>query len=274
MDRETIRSRFHVVTEYIKNPLKPHLERGRWTDDTALTFATLTSITNVGAFDLEDIELNIKAMFSMQPYRGYGRTTSRALGERIFNTRARSNGAAMRIAPVALLFHGDLERMRGAVTQSSMLTHQNPEAVNGALAVAFAIAKAARAELEPPKLIAETIDFIGVTSGVSQRLKLAKGLLEETASLETAFERLGTSSSVFDTVASAFFCLLRTPGDFEASVIAAANAGGDSDTIAAITGNISGAYNGERNIPARFLRRLEKAKELLALAERLERVTP
>ena len=55
------------------------------------------------------------------------------------------------------------------------------------------------------------------------------------------------------TTLAALYCFLISPDDFENSVIEAVMAGGDTDTCGAITGAISGAFNGIEKIPARWI---------------------
>jgi poly(ADP-ribose) glycohydrolase ARH3 len=45
--------------------------------------------------------------------------------------------------------------------------------------------------------------------------------------------------------------------------------GGDSDTIASMTGAIAGAYHGEESIPKEWLNKLENREYIRALAEKL-----
>ncbi len=54
----------------------------------------------------------------------------------------------------------------------------------------------------------------------------------------------------------AIYCFLSNPGSFEKAIEAAIFLGGDTDTIASMTGAISGAALGEGQIPDRWLRRV------------------
>lgn len=92
----------------------------------------------------------------------------------------------------------------------AVITHDNPEAVAGGQAVAYAVARAVRGDLEPTSLVRETINFIGPCT-LSERLLLVDRFLAAGMETEEALARLGTSGYVVETVASAFFCFLRTP---------------------------------------------------------------
>ena len=60
--------------------------------------------------------------------------------------------------------------------------------------------------------------------------------------------------------------------DFEKCIIAAANHSGDSDSTAAVAGNIVGAHLGAYRIPARLIKGLELAEITVKTAIRLARI--
>lgn len=66
-----------------------------------------------------------------------------------------------------------------------------------------------------------------------------------------------TGSPIGDITLTAVYAFLRFPNDFEKSVLFCVNAGWDTDTMAAISGNIAGAFNGLNCIPARWVEHLE-----------------
>jgi poly(ADP-ribose) glycohydrolase ARH3 len=68
---------------------------------------------------------------------------------------------------------------------------------------------------------------------------------------------LGNSSIAFESVPLSIYSFLKYSQSFEEAVIYAVNLGGDTDSIAAMTGAISGACHGIRKIPERWLAKLE-----------------
>lgn len=78
-----------------------------------------------------------------------------------------------------------------------------------------------------------------------------------------------------EALAIAVYCALRHGEDIGAALAAAVNHSGDSDSTGAVTGNILGAFFGERAVPRRFTERLELADLLkesaVALADEAER---
>ena len=72
--------------------------------------------------------------------------------------------------------------------------------------------------------------------------------------------------------------MLAHPGDYRAAVLAAIECGGDSDTVAAITGAVAGAGTGPAGIPPEWLRTLAEwphtVQWMEQVAESLAQVRP
>jgi len=68
-------------------------------------------------------------------------------------------------------------------------------------------------------------------------------------------------------VPAALYAFLRHPESFTEAVLYALSLGGDTDTIASMTGALGGAYLGERAIPAVWCERVEGAAHLRDLAD-------
>jgi len=277
MRASSIRGRVGRVRDFLDAPWR-RLRAGQWTDDTKMMLCHARSIADKGRVDVEDTARRFVEWFESNDWRGIGGSTyesiqrlragvppgeSGARGE-----MAAGNGVAMRIAPVGLIDCLDLERLRRDVRAVGVITHDNREAVAGAQAVAYAVARGARGDLDPRTLIPDTTAFIGACA-VSDRLLLAESFLRSDMETPEALARLGTSGYVVETVASAFFCFLRTPEDFEETVSRAVEGGLDADTTGAVAGAISGVYNGLEGIPARWRDSVEAAEEILALADRI-----
>jgi ADP-ribosyl-[dinitrogen reductase] hydrolase len=81
-------------------------------------------------------------------------------------------------------------------------------------------------------------------------------------------EELNPTGYVVDSMKCAVTAAFWDAESFEEAIVAAANMGGDADTIAAITGGLAGAYYGYDAIPERWTREL--APEV---KERLDRLT-
>jgi ADP-ribosylglycohydrolase len=69
----------------------------------------------------------------------------------------------------------------------------------------------------------------------------------------------GVTGYAFHTVPVALHAWLAHPGDYRGAVLAAIECGGDTDTVAAITGAIVGAGCGAEGIPAPWLEKLAES---------------
>lgn len=280
---ERLREKFGEIRDFIPgDPRLPMpLDAGQWTDDTQMTLDILRSILRCGRVDPEDIAREFVADHETQGIRFSGFAVTYALKRLrrgipwdrsgLSDEKSQGNGAAMRIAPIGLFDCQHWERLKEDVRLASIMTHCHPEAVAGATAVAYLVARVATETLDLKIAIADTVDFIGECQ-VAENLCRAEELLAQGVEAESALRTLGTTGWVVHTVAAAAFCFLKTPDDFERSVINAVMGGNDADTTAAITGAISGAYNGEAAIPARWREGVERGAEIRSMASGLWRL--
>ena len=80
---------------------------------------------------------------------------------------------------------------------------------------------------------------------------------------------LGNSIEAFNSVPTAIYSFLAEPGSFAGAVLLAVSFGGDTDTIGAMTGAISGACLGVDSIPAGWRGKLENVAYIEDLADKL-----
>jgi poly(ADP-ribose) glycohydrolase ARH3 len=83
--------------------------------------------------------------------------------------------------------------------------------------------------------------------------------MNKNLSLQSRFQGaiLGTDISAPLSVPTAIYAFLSHPDSFANAVLYAVKLGGDTDTIGAMCGAISGAYHGIEAIPPRWLNALE-----------------
>jgi len=272
MSSGSISARHGQVVEFLPSP---ELAAGQYTDDTKMMLCIAEGMVEKGHVDPQDVAERFVAWFDTGDLRGIGNTCR----ESIMNLKsgaswresgsrgkwAAGNGTAMRIAPIGLLDCQDLERLRKDCWSASIITHNNPEAVAGATAVAYVIARLVTDARDEETLLADSADFVG-ESEVARNLAKAQGLLSSNTPTEEALARLGTSGYVVETVAGALYCFLRTPADFVTTVSSAVMGGGDTDTTAAVAGAISGAYNGLHSLPAHLVEEVEGSERLQQLS--------
>ena len=165
------------------------------------------------------------------------------------------NGPAMRAAILGATID-DVPKLLEYVRASSRLTHTDPKAEFGAVAVALAAHEASRNEKVDAgrwlKLVSQLIP-----GDVTELLDLLRSAVisVENGQSTSDFARslglkLGVTGYTYHTVPVAVHSWLSFPNDFRASVIAVIECGGDADTTAAIVGGIVGARVGREGIPA------------------------
>jgi poly(ADP-ribose) glycohydrolase ARH3 len=257
---------------------------GRWTDDTHMMIGVAQSmITNKG-FDGGHMAQVFIKNYEREPWRGYASGPPRVFrwiesgvawneaAKRLFGgAGSYGNGAAMRVAPVGVFYHDDLEQLRSVAYGQSRITHVHELGMEGAAMQAYAVALAVNSDpssdLDSYAFLKKLKDF--AHNGLyKQKLEMALELMGETNKRRVAKE-LGTGVEAYNSVPTAIYCFLRNQGSFEDSVLYAVSLGGDTDTIGAMTGAISGAYHGDQAIPGRWRSRLEKGDYIEELAEKL-----
>jgi ADP-ribosyl-[dinitrogen reductase] hydrolase len=271
----------HKVDDFY--PSKEYgLRAGQWTDDTKMALQLARSIIRSGGrVDPADIARAYLEWFDTGDLRGIGKTTIESIlrlkkgaswsesgktGE-----YAAGNGTAMRAAPIGLLYCNKHEKLKEASRTDAIVTHNNAEAVAGSRAVNYFVARGVcqnGLKEATPALIDDCIKFIGACK-VADQLKLAKKLLLDDVAASAAVHTLGAGGYVVETVASAVFCFLKTPGSFETTVVSAVMGGDDADTTAAVAGAISGAWNGTWGIPRKWIERVEDSAEFRSIAGKL-----
>lgn len=131
--------------------VEARLGRGTYTDDTQMMVALAESLIARGRVDVEHLSRAFLDAYDVE--RGYGGGTRRVLelwragvavdvaAAQVFDGQgSRGNGAAMRIAPVAVCFRDDHERLCVEAAASARVTHAHPVGVDGAVVQAAAIA--------------------------------------------------------------------------------------------------------------------------------------
>ena len=180
----------------------------------------------------------------------------------LYNAYAFSDGAAMRAAPIGIVFAGDLPGAAQAAETDASISHCR-DGVWGAQSVACAVAAAvAGASFE--EILDAALYPVPKTSWYYYTFQLAMDIVRQAdGRLLDAWmplhDRLATryKASVPEAVSQAFGVLALSHEDFRTGVITAGNFGRDADTIAAICGAVLGGMYGYKAIPARWA---EKAR--------------
>jgi ADP-ribosyl-[dinitrogen reductase] hydrolase len=170
------------------------------------------------------------------------------------------NGPAMRAPVLGVYESQDLDRLKALVRASTQLTHTDPRAEAGALAVALAAAYGTR---EGPAGVRDAERFFAALrphlrdDELLGHLRRAEEFLARGASVAEFVDALGLKDGVtgyiHHTVPVALYAWLRLPEDFRAAVESVVVLGGDTDTTGAIVGGLSGATLGPGAIPREWL---------------------
>ena len=207
-----------------------------FTDDTVLTVATAKVLLDGGSY------AQVYRSFALRyPGRGYGGRFSRWVENAAMGPyNSYGNGSAMRISPVGFAFEG-LAATLAEAKRSAEVTHNHPEGVKGAQALAQAIFMARKGESKETIRQAITASFaydfsrsIAQIRRVNQFDETCQGSLPE-----------------------ALTCFFESQ-DFEDCLRISVSIGGDTDTIACMAGDLAQAYY--KAIPAWIV---EKARSFL-----------
>ena len=268
----------------IRHPL------GQYTDDTQLTVAIVKSLLATGRVDGAAIAREFVSLWQSGEIVGAGPVAHRAVRRLMEGIDWQDaalpddlplNGAAMRIAPIALWNCGRLDRLADDVTTASIVTHRHPLAIDAAMAVATAVAHACTSTaIETPAFLDVVAASVqGRSPGFADHiLRLDDWLqLPDERALEAIADTggrregggFGIPALAEPTALVSLYAFLRSPGDYVATIEFALRTGGDVDTIAAIAGAMSGAHNGVDAIPEALVTGVKDSAEILDLGRRL-----
>jgi poly(ADP-ribose) glycohydrolase ARH3 len=256
----------------------------RYTDDTHMTIGTAQSLVERRGFDGAHMAARFAENFAREPWRGYGPGPPQVFallakgvpwdraGATLFGGRGSfGNGAAMRVAPVALFASPDIRLAGDMAARSACITHTHELGVDGAVLQATAITAllqlASGAAISPDRLLDQLRPRLR-SRCFKQLLTQLEALLPAAPSAEV-ISLLGNGIEASRSVPTALYAFLRNSGSFPAAIRYAISLGGDTDTIASMTGALSGAYLGEEAIPAEWRERVEHNDLLVALADAL-----
>jgi len=208
----------------------------KFTDDSVLTFATMDSIVNGKSFNH-----CYKQWFRSYPRAGFGESSKKwGMSDKTEPYNSYGNGSAMRVSPIGF-YYNSLDEVLMRAEESAIVTHNNPEGIKGAKATAAAIflASSGRGKVEIKNYIEETFGY---------------NLSESIDSIRTWYR---VDVSCKGSVPQAIISFLESDS-YEDAIRNAISIGGDSDTIACITGGIAEAFY--KKIPEYIT---QVAKELL-----------
>ena len=269
-----IRARFPASEHLIAYPQ----EEIWYTDDTQMAIGVSEALIERG--EIVEQVLCRSFVANYLPSRGYGRGARavldameegrdyRQVAEQHFPGGSFGNGAAMRVAPVGLLFRDNRPRLWEQARLSALPTHRHPLGIEGAQLLALAVALCTSMDrFDRAGFFAE---LLAMCESEEYRVKMeAAARVQAPDDLATLGNRIEALHSVPTAIAN--FAL--TPESFETTISNVILLGGDTDTLAAMAGALSGAYVGTGRLPGRLVELLESSPKgqayLRQLAEQL-----
>jgi ADP-ribosylglycohydrolase len=249
----------------------------RLSDDTQLTLATCEAITSNGGVVAPSVIADRFASWHRERrVTGMGASTYKALSELAQGGHwalvgrkgeyAAGCGAAMRVAPLAFCLDPTDPIDRQKIRDVSRITHHSEEAYAGALAVVVAVRGAASGAWRGGEVLIDYVLDALPDSAVKDRLGELKELRTGTSLAEVA-QRYGTSGYVVESVPLALYAAqsIHSIG-FAELLRGLIRVGGDTDTIASITGQIAGTYLGLRGLPIEMLVKLPERSLIESIA--------
>lgn len=238
------------------------LRAGDWTDDTAMALALAHSVLAKGDVDPRDIMDRFVDWIRNANYThtnigiGLGATVKRALQRYsndvpwnpfFGNPLAGStepvesgNGSIMRLAPVPIFFHDDIEMARAKSIEHSRTTHASDLVLTAVTTLSDIIVNNIQGKGYqcPMEIFSKARDDIHSTGFVVHTLEAAQWAVGQT-------------------------------DNFKDAVLLAANLGVDADTVAAVAGQIAGSLYGLSSIPTEWIEQLAWRDHLMDVATRL-----
>lgn len=245
-----------------------------YTDDTDMTLALAESMVQCGRVDPEDIAKQFS--LSCDLTRGYAIGTIKAVlalragmkwyevARIVFENGSFGNGAAMRVSPVGLFYHQDLNSLQEAAMKQAIITHTHPlgqwGAVMQACSIGLAIRQNSKGPFEKEQMVINLrevlwggpIEYMKALNRIGEMVGQGKKL-----EAQEVVRSLGNGVEALLSVPSACYIAFTYSPDFCDAIRAAISLGGDTDTIAGMVGAIVGAHVGERGLPVAWIEQLE-----------------
>ena len=212
--KNTKRKEFHLFTP-----------KSKFTDDTVMTLAVARWLCGDKEHRKETLVRHMQELGRRYPTAGYGGSFMRWL----YNPEPQpynsyGNGSAMRVSPVAFYAHS-LQEALGLAKISAEVTHNHPEGIKGAQAIASSIYLARH----------------GATKREIKSYAEEQFHYDLSRQLDDIRPTYSYDMSCQHTVPQALLAFLEG-ANFEDVIRSAVSIGGDSDTIAAMAGGIAQAF--------------------------------
>jgi len=250
------------------------LKAGQYTDDTQhLEIGMDSAIYSKGAIDIDDIAKRLVTWYKTDA-RSMGRTTGEAIQNLIQGADPTKSGidhinacgslAIARLLPYSLLsaLRPHKEKITDADTKRILgITHAHKNVQPMGALLNYFVQEVAHGRTTKGTNDMIIFENSFLNQRLRKRLRKVRDLAESSTSSYDAIQEIGNGGHVEDVMLSAIYSAIKY-GDFREAVLSSANARGDSDSRAAITGALSGLELGVLQIPDEWREGLERWKEL------------
>lgn len=249
------------------------LEAGQWTDDTSMALCLAQSLLDKDGFDPAD-QLDKYLLWHQEGYYSsngrcfdIGNTTWKGLmaykdsGVALMDDTdeySAGNGCVMRLAPVPMFFAADREKAIHFSGQSSRTTHGAKQAILCSQLFGEILLNAFNG-LDKKQILTHTGSFPEYPK-IDQ---IARG-----AYITKSRDEIRGNGYVVTALEAALWSFERTD-NYRDAILTAVNLGEDTDTTAAICGQVAGAYYGLAGIPSEWVEKVAMREKILDLAERI-----
>jgi ADP-ribosylglycohydrolase len=262
----------------------PYLTRGQITDDTEQTLALLDALFRHRTLNAE---VAAEALVTWATERDVfkstylGPSSKKALQRLLDGDNPEQTGffgttigGAMRMLPVALFCMHNPEKTVEVAATVSMPTHGTNLAISGAASMAAGLVESFREGSDKETVIDAAC--LGAEQGlnygypypgpsISKRIRWALDISNSEQDLENAtaalYDYVGVDMVPHE-ILPVVFALFARPEEPMELLVAAANIGGDTDTIAALLGSLLGAFHGVSVFPESMWREIEAVNKI------------
>lgn len=258
------------------------VEAGGVTDDTQESLIVSSVLIEAGRFDAD---LFVKKMKQWAEHDKMLESTvigpsTRKFLETILSDgdyaeagkRGDTNGAAMRVGPIGIYRHGDVDKAIEEAAVSALPSHGSRAGISSACAVAAAIAAAVEGDCAPGDVMAaavkgaeagERMGFDQPAPSVAARIRLAVELVDRQRDkplgdiCESLYAYIGAGMKCYESVPLSLGVFYAASGRVREGILAVVNVGDDADTNGAIVGSLCGAFSGAASIDPAWIAKVE-----------------
>ncbi|MBC6148633.1 ADP-ribosylglycohydrolase family protein [Listeria innocua] len=258
--------------------------KGTWSDDSSLTFALMESL--ISGYDINRIVNNMVSFMDDGFWTPYGEVfdigsvTRESLnryknGVSVFECGGKDNfdngnGAIMRIMPLVFYLGKDFSfGKKNKITEEvTRITHAHPRSILGSY-VYIELLQNLFANMDKKLAYEEMQNYIRKNYSdypFKDELQYYNNILEGNL-YKLKESNIKSSGYVVDTLEASIWAFLTT-NSYKEAVLKAVNLGGDTDTIAFITGSLAGIYYKMEQIPVNWVDQIAKKEDILNLCNR------